>query len=114
MAVHDPLLPGIEGDGAVVLLSGTVLGKQAGPVFAVAGHRDAPLSLDAVDPVVRAYRAHRCRAGVDEARPGIRACDAQEVRAVRQAADAAVAEIEPEQICVGAGVLWRSGLGGTS
>ncbi|BFP55975.1 hypothetical protein SCMC78_57820 [Streptomyces sp. CMC78] len=96
MGVHDQLLPGFEGDPAVVLLAGAVLWEEAGPVLAPAGDVLAALSLESEDLVVRSGDLYGLGAGVDETWPGVIAGDAEKVHPAPGRADPAVPEVEPQ------------------
>jgi hypothetical protein len=101
MSVDDFLLPGFEDDRALVLLAGAVLGEEAGPVLAVSDDRDLPDCLDPVRLLAGVNGFDGGSASFDEAWPSDGACDAENVARSHAGADAAVTEVEPQEVTVG-------------
>jgi hypothetical protein len=101
MNADDFLLPGFEDDRALVLLAGAVLGEEAGPVLAVSDDRDLPDCLDPVRLLAGVNGFDGGSASFDEAWPSDGACDAENVARSHAGADAAVTEVEPQEVTVG-------------
>lgn len=104
VAVDNVALPGSQFDPALVLPAGAVLREKAGPVLPPGDHLGAPRPGNGADPVVRQEGLESADALVGETGPGVGAEDAQTphlLLAVAGVTDAAVAEVEAEQVAVG-------------
>jgi len=104
MGMGDRPLPVREDDRSLVLATGAVLWEQLDPLRRICLHDDALLTPAPRnrDPVVRAHGTNRTDALADDAGISRVAVDAQAPRP-RVPGDAAVAEIEAEEIRVGRG-----------
>lgn len=100
VSVDDRLLPRIESDPAIVLFAGAVLREEAGPVSAVADHGRVSDGLDPVGLAAGIDGLDRGSARIDEAGPRVGAGNPEEVARPCAGADAAIAEIETEQVGV--------------
>jgi hypothetical protein len=98
--VHDGLLPAAKFDGALVLMAWSVLGEEARPVLGVRGHIGASGSLPLSDRAIWHHRTHRTSAGLHEVRVVIATHDHEPKHTSSMTSDVAIAEVEPEEICV--------------
>jgi hypothetical protein len=112
----DHLLPLLKLDLPKVLLAKPVLREQAQPMPGVARHLLTSLFLLQHDLAARAHRLHRPHALLDKPRPRVAAHDAELPYLLgRVAADgnAAVSQIEAEQVRVVGTWFWQGGVLGT-
>jgi hypothetical protein len=100
VGAHDFFLPGRQLDAPRVVPAATVLWEQAGPVFPVGANHHASLGGLAADATTVGYCADGPRALVDD--PGVSSIEAypQSEYPASVLRQAAVTEIEPEEVRV--------------
>ena len=104
IAVDEFLLPHGELDPALVLPAGSVLWEETGPVLGVRGDFGAA-DLGRPADLVGQHLGHRALTSLDQSWVGIRADDPQPKHLAVMRGDAAVSEVETQE--VGVCALWK-------